>query len=269
MSTPATQVFVGTTQTNVIEVQTPGPQGPMGPMGNPGPPGPAGGPPGPPGPAGIPSPPAFAVQVTAVIPSGIQDSFSPFGYVGGTTNALLLTPTDATSGLRGLSAFGVTPGYTIIIVNQSLTFPITILPAASSTPANNFFTPNSEIVSLAPNTITQLIYVTGDGWALTGSSVLTTVVTGAGTGIATVVGSYLDSRVVLDGVATTFALTFPTAFADGQLVRVLFNTAISVAFSVVGSGDGSTINNVPATGVAGQGIAWVYYAATTTWYRLY
>ena len=52
MSVPPTQVIVQTTNTNVIEVITAGPQGPTGPMGNPGGGGSGGGPTGPTGPGG-------------------------------------------------------------------------------------------------------------------------------------------------------------------------------------------------------------------------
>ena len=97
MSTPATQVFIGTTQTDVITVQTPGPQGPTGPLGNPGPTGPFGGPTGPTGPAPTGIAPVYDSQVIATLPSGLTDNYSPFGYVPGVTDCLILTPTDATS----------------------------------------------------------------------------------------------------------------------------------------------------------------------------
>jgi hypothetical protein len=75
--------------------------------------------------------------------------------------------------------------------------------------------------------------------------------------------------VVLNGVATTFALTFPIAGADHQYLRLMFQTAVSVAFSVVGSGDGSTILGAPTTGAANTGICWQYALSTKTWYRQY
>jgi hypothetical protein len=109
-----------------------------------------------------------------------------------------------------------------------------------------------------------------NGWTETAGQTSGTAVqvftTGA-SGTATAGVSALT--VILDGVGTTFALTFPTAFTDTQVIRVLSSTAVSVAFSVTGSGDGSTVKTVPATTAAGSGVAWQYRLANTTWYRLY
>lgn len=269
MSTPATQVFVGTTQTNVVTVQTPGPQGPTGPLGNNGPTGPAGGPTGPTGPFAPPAPPAFNNVVAATIPSGTNDNFSPFGYVPGVTNLLRLTPTDVTSTIIGLSAAGIATGFSMLLVNASATTAISLLSQASGTAANNFVGQFGSNQFLPPLAQTIIVYVVGLGWFVDASYTSTQLITGSGTGGVIVNPGYYEAQVVLDGVSTTFAVTFPVAFADQQIVEVLFNTAISVAFSVTGSGDGSTVNNVPATASAGMGIAWQYMAAITTWYRLY
>jgi hypothetical protein len=268
MSTPATQVFTGTIQTNVVTVQTPGPQGPTGPLGNPGPTGPASGPTGPTGPLAPPGPPAFTQPVTASVPTGTTDSFAPFLYVPGVTNALLLSPHDATSTLAGLSAFGVLQGFSILLVNTSTTTPIQILSQASSTAANDFVGLSNSNQNLPPLSQTIATYVTGFGWMLSASSVSTQLIGSSSAG-ATCPAGFAEGVMILDGIATTFALTFPVAFADQQRVRVLVNTAISVAFSIVGSGDGSTINNVPTTIAAGTGLAWQYAAANQNWYRLY
>lgn len=75
--------------------------------------------------------------------------------------------------------------------------------------------------------------------------------------------------VILDGVGTTFALTFPVALFDKQQIYIMFATAISTAFSITGSGDGSTVKAPPATPAAGSGCGYQYNAANTTWYRLY
>jgi hypothetical protein len=268
VSTPATQVFTGTTQTNVVTVQTPGPQGPTGPLGNAGPTGPASGPTGPTGPLAPPGPPAFTSPITATVPTGTTDSFAPFGYVAGATNALLLGPADATSTLSGLSALGVIQGFSILLVNTSATLPIAILSQASGTPANDFVGLNNSNQNLPPLSQTQAVYVTGLGWMLSASSTSTQLI-GSSSSAATAPEGFTEGVLILDGIATTFALTFPVAFTNGQKVRLLVNTAISVAFTVVGSGDGSTINNVPATIAAGTGLAWQYSASNTNWYRLY
>jgi hypothetical protein len=265
MSTPQNQVFVGTNQTNVITVNTPGPQGPTGPMGNPGVTGPAGGPTGPTGPSGY----LANIELAATLPAGDSDNFSPFNYIPGTTNALILTPAADSSTLLGLAAAGTPNGFTLLILNASAVYSFKIESQSSITPANQFVTANNATVVLAPYFEITLTYYTGYGWAVTGSvpSYSTQLVTTGGT--ATVNPSFMDAKVILDGAATTFALTFPTAFASEQIVRLLSNTAVSVAFSVVGSGDGSTINGVPATTTATTGYAWQYRKSNTTWYRLY
>ncbi len=265
MSTPATQVFTGTTQTNVVTVATPGPQGPTGPLGNPGPTGPFGGPTGPTGPPIPPSPPSFTNQVTATLPTGISDNYSPFSYVPGLTDCLILTATDATSTLAGISAIGVPNGFLLLLVNVSPTIPITILSQQSYIATNQFICAFNASIKIEPLDKTIITYITGFGWAASGPSISTQFY-GTGIPFATVNPQFYNSTVILDGVATTFALTFPVAFADGQSVELLSNTAVSVAFSIVGSGDGSTINGIPSTTNAGNAFVWQYYAANTSWY---
>ena len=74
--------------------------------------------------------------------------------------------------------------------------------------------------------------------------------------------------VFLNGVNTTFALTFPAPIAEGQELRVNATQAVSVAFSAVATAPATTIKTVPATLAAGVGVAWVYHVADTSWYRL-
>ncbi len=166
MSTPQNQVFLGTTQTNVITVNSPGPQGPTGPLGNPGPTGPANGPTGPTGPGNVPGPPEFTNQITASVPSGTTDSFSPFGYVGGTTNLGVFTPTDDTSTLAGLSAFNVPNGFSFLIVNPS-GFTLTFLHQSSASAANQFNCPDGDTSVLPGWGAVILVYITGHGWFFT------------------------------------------------------------------------------------------------------
>lgn len=75
--------------------------------------------------------------------------------------------------------------------------------------------------------------------------------------------------VILDGVATTFALTLRAPRGDGDIIYVQAATAVSVAFSTVATAPATTIKTTPSTLAAGVGVAWIYHAATTTWYRLY
>ena len=166
MSTPQNQVFVGTTQTNVLTVNTPGPQGPTGPLGNPGPTGPAGGPTGPTGPSGESLPPVFSNTLSASVPSGNSDSFAPFGYVPGTTDYLLLTPTDDSSTLLGLSAFGITAQVSLVICNASATDTLTFESSSSSTSANSFICPQNMNYVLQPYAAMLCIYTPGFGWVL-------------------------------------------------------------------------------------------------------
>jgi hypothetical protein len=170
MSTCETQVFVSNTQCDVIEVCTPGPQGPTGPMGNSGPTGPigpGGGATGPTGPAGPSSTPVFNVVISANVPSGNSDSFSPFGYAGGVTNALLLSPLDGTSTLLGLSSLGVPNGFTLLAVNVSTTLSVAFMSQDSSTVANQFNCPGNFESVLAPLGAVILVYITGQGWFFT------------------------------------------------------------------------------------------------------
>jgi hypothetical protein len=127
MSVPPTQVIVQDTNTNVIEVITPGPQGPTGPMGNPGPTGPNNGPLGPTGPPGTQGPTGPGVGATGPTgPAGVAPTgpigptgptgagvgpTGPTGPGGGATNNLLgilgtaLQPSGDTSGVTDTAAF--------------------------------------------------------------------------------------------------------------------------------------------------------------------
>ena len=132
------------------------------------------------------------------------------------------------------------------MVNPSATTSITLLSQQSSTPqVNNFVFPFNANIILPPLSELLLVWFTGIGWGGSGVSV-TSNFAGLNAASITATSGFLDNTVILDGVATTFALTFPVAFADGQKLKLLSNTAVSAAFSVVGSGDGSTINGVPS-----------------------
>ena len=76
-------------------------------------------------------------------------------------------------------------------------------------------------------------------------------------------------NVFLNGVNTTFALTFPVPLGEGQILRVNATQAVSVAFSGVATAPATTIKTVPSTLAAGVGVAWQYHVADTSWYRVY
>lgn len=110
-----------------------------------------------------------------------------------------------------------------------------------------------------------LVYSDGTSWRRFSSGGSTQFLTSGGSGTVTA-----DiENVILNGVNTTFALTFPAPRADGQILRVNAATAVSVAFSTVATAPATTINTTPSTLAAGVGVAWVYRSSDTTWYRLY
>jgi len=75
--------------------------------------------------------------------------------------------------------------------------------------------------------------------------------------------------VILNGVNTTFNLTFPVPLGEGQVLKVNASAAVSVSFATTATAPATTIKTTPATLAAGVGVAWVYHVADTTWYRLY
>lgn len=100
------------------------------------------------------------VSVSATLASS-QNDYAPTGYVGGTTNRLLLTSTVST--ITGLGA--ATDGFALDIVNVGggvITFKHN---SSSSTAANRFFTPNSSDATLPNNGVVTLKYVT-NAWYL-------------------------------------------------------------------------------------------------------
>jgi hypothetical protein len=110
------------------------------------------------------------------------------------------------------------------------------------------------------------VYSNGTSWqSLFTLPVAPQIITSGGSGT---VSSGVD-LVILNGVNTTFALTFPVPLGEGQLLQVNAAQAVSVAFSAVATAPASTIKTVPSTLAAGVGVAWVYHVADTSWYRLY
>ncbi len=141
-----------------------GPTGPTGPtgIGAIGPTGPTGTTAGPTGPPGPPGSLLFNQQVIATVPAGTSNDYAPSGYVSGTTNCLILTPTDGTSALSGLVATGVPNGYALVVFNASDTVALTFLnEAGGSAAANQFACPNGVSASLDPSDKTILVYLSG------------------------------------------------------------------------------------------------------------
>jgi hypothetical protein len=68
----------------------------------------------------------------------------------------------------------------------------------------------------------------------------------------------------LDG-PTSITVTFPTAY-DNQRLQIFTSTAIT-SFAV--SATGTTVKGTPTSMTANTGVAFVYKASNTTWYRLY
>lgn len=89
-------------------------------------------------------------------------------------------------------------------------------------------------------------------FASSGGSV--TVSTGAGT-------------LLLDGVNSTFTITLPRSPQNGRILHIA--TAGAVGTLTISPPGAETVTNAPAALTAGQGIAYIYRTANTSWYRLY
>jgi hypothetical protein len=120
----------------------------------------------------------------------------------------------------------------------------------------------------------SFVYCLDVGWVYSDGSTWRAVEVGASgsaqyitSGGSATVSAGVDT-VFLNGVATTFALTFPAPLGEGQELRVNATQAVSVAFSTVATAPATTIKTTPATLAAGVGVAWVYHVADTSWYRV-
>lgn len=101
--------------------------------------------------------PTFASSVTATLAAS-QNNYSPTGYVGGTTNRMLLAAASGGSTITGLVA--ATDGWTLYMVNTSTTDSITLTHlSASSSAGNKFSCPQGVSAILAPLASTLLTYV--------------------------------------------------------------------------------------------------------------
>jgi hypothetical protein len=103
------------------------------------------------------SAPTFGASVTATLAAS-QNNYSPAGYVGGTTNRLLLAAASGGSTITGLAA--ATDGWALYMVNTSTTDSINLSHlSSSSSAANQFSCPQAVTDILAPLSSTLLTYV--------------------------------------------------------------------------------------------------------------
>ena len=102
--------------------------------------------------------PSFASSITATLAAS-QNNYSPTGYVGGTTNRMLLAAASGGSTITGLVAG--TDGWAVYVRNTSTTDNITFAHlSGSSTATNQFSCPQGVSAILAPLTGLILTYVT-------------------------------------------------------------------------------------------------------------
>ena len=111
----------------------------------------------------------FSASISANVPTGPTDNYSPAGYTAGVTNRLLLTAAAGGSTLDGLANPGI-DGFSVLIYNPSTTDIITLANQASSIANNQFNTPNPFISApwpafvIGPQGGQILTWVSGIGW---------------------------------------------------------------------------------------------------------
>lgn len=100
------------------------------------------------------------VSVSASPATGPLDNYAPTGYVGGTTNRLILTAASGGSTIDGILATGVTDGFQLLIQNASTT-DVLIFPnlAAGSSAANQFSNQGSASVQIPANGAARVNYI--------------------------------------------------------------------------------------------------------------
>ncbi|HKU52979.1 MAG TPA: hypothetical protein VJQ25_10960 [Nitrospira sp.] len=77
----------------------------------------------------------------------------------------------------------------------------------------------------------------------------------------------LDGILILTNSGATQTVTLPSAPQNGRIARISTTAGIGT-FAIAVTG-GETVLNAPASLSAGQGIAFIYRASNTSWYRLY
>lgn len=108
----------------------------------------------------IADPPGAGVSSVSATPSaGTINDYAPVGYVGGTTNRLILTPGVGGTTINGIVA--ATDGWTVLVQNASTTELLTFAHlAVGSSSANRFSNANGESVTLPPLGAARMTYVT-------------------------------------------------------------------------------------------------------------
>jgi hypothetical protein len=102
---------------------------------------------------------SFKSSVTDAAPGASDNNYSPTGYVGGTTNRLLVTAASGGTTLTGLVA--ATDGWNVYIRNMSTTDNITLAHlSAHRPPLIAFRARRASMPSLRLWTGTLLVYVT-------------------------------------------------------------------------------------------------------------
>jgi hypothetical protein len=139
------QVMVGYCGDGGIGVSYPGPTGPAGPTGPY-----IAGPTGPTGPS-----PTNLVGVVASVPLTVND-YAPTGYVAGSTDRLILTPTSSGSTITGLLA--APDGWQILIYNPSTLYSITFSNLSGSISTNQFACPGGVSAVLGPQYAVMIAY---------------------------------------------------------------------------------------------------------------
>jgi hypothetical protein len=105
----------------------------------------------------------WGTSISAAPAAGPTANYAPTGYVAGTTNRLLLTPSAAAT-ISGLLSPGV-DGFSVVIVNLSATYAITFTHQDSGSLAANRFQLAGAVSSALGTTASALaIWVSGTGW---------------------------------------------------------------------------------------------------------
>jgi hypothetical protein len=111
--------------------------------------------------------PVFSSSVTDNAPGASQNNYAPTGYVGGTTNRLLVQAAAGGTTLTGLSASGVPDGWTILLKNTSSANAITLdNQNAGSSAANRFALESAANYNINPGAARLLSYIAGSGWSV-------------------------------------------------------------------------------------------------------
>lgn len=91
-------------------------------------------------------------------------------------------------------------------------------------------------------------YSDGTSWQIYGVASDPQFLTSGASGT---VSSGVDT-VILNGVNTTFALTFPVPLGEGQILKINAAAAVSVALTGVATAPATTIKTMPSTLAAGR-----------------